>query len=168
MERRESRHGFSRQFAVTQIITELYCRTEETSMSFVSKRSGTLLSSWSLCFFTLDWKEAVLRFSTLVFYVFSWKNNNSCYSHNDTNIWMSHLMEKTSRWFSMSWKYITHLCKSGSCGDNFSSKFHCRKQVSRLRYMSWTPTHTDHDQANKLILIFFLVLASKALYCFNS
>ena len=29
-------------------------RSEETSMSFVCERSGTLLSSWSLCFFTLD------------------------------------------------------------------------------------------------------------------
>ena len=61
-------------------------------------------------------------------------------------------------WFSMNWKYIT---QSRSCWENFSSKFHCQKRVSCLDYMSWTPTHADPDKANKLILIYFLVLASK-------
>lgn len=38
------------------------------------------------------------------------------------------------------------------------------KRVSRLPYMSRTTTHADHDQANRLLLIFVLFLGSKALF----
>ena len=37
---------------------------------------------------------------------------------------MTHSTKKTSWWFLMCWKYKTDLWKSGSWGDNFSSKFH--------------------------------------------
>ena len=39
-----------------------------------------------------------------------------------------------------------------------------RRRVSCLRYMSRTTMHVDYDQANKLVLVFVLILGSKALY----
>lgn len=38
------------------------------------------------------------------------------------------------------------------------------KRVSRLRYISRTTMHADHDQANRLLLIFVLFHGSKALF----
>lgn len=66
---------------------------------------------------------------------------------------MAHLT-KTSC-FLMSWKYKTHIGKSGSRREEFSS-------VSHLRYMSWTTTHASYDQVNILVLVFVLYLGSKA------
>lgn len=72
------------------------------------------------------------------------------------HIWMMHLM-KMSKWFFMSCRYKNQLCKSPSCEDNFYPKF-VFNEWSRTSFPHHRQLHANYDLANKLAVIFILVL----------
>mgnify|MGYP007094305258 CR=1 FL=1 len=79
-------------------------------------------------------------------------------------MWMAQLMKKMSiKWFLMSKKCKTHLCKSGSREDDFSSQFRCRRKTDNEFpiFVLWTTTLADYDQAEKLVFVLVLVLGLK-------
>jgi len=79
-----------------------------------------------ICYLSL--KKASFARIILVFHVFSRKK--SVLRQPWSSIWITHL-KKTSAWFLMSWKCKTHLCKSRSREDDFSSKCRCPRAADK-------------------------------------
>ena len=85
-------------------------------------------------------------------------------------IWMTHRTKKRSRWFLMRCKHKTHLCKSHSREDDFSSKLRWRRAVDefpacvtrhrQLRMQTATKQTNSHP-------FFVLVHKSKSLCYLN-
>lgn len=106
---------------------------------------------------TLDWNETIsFAFFTLASFLHFFKGKNrvatAIYCLDDT-------LEEED--VSTIFDELAQLLKSHSCEKDFSPKFRCQ-QVSQLRYMSRTNTYVLYEQAEKLVLIFVLVLGSKA------
>ena len=72
-------------------------------------------------------KNTSFKFFILFFCFFSrdFKEKNRVMTAIYCCLWMTHLAK--SWWFLMNCKHRTHLCKSRSCVDDFSLKFHFRR-----------------------------------------
>lgn len=78
----------------------------------------------------LDWKQPVYHVLYFVFFFSCFQRKKFALRPHPSCVWMTHFSKTTSWWFLMSRKYKTHISKSRSREDDFSSKFGVNERLT--------------------------------------